>query len=44
MVVDEGDLLKTEGGQFVRTLTLNGIDQTYTQRGLHAVVPLDIST
>jgi spermidine synthase len=41
MVVDEGDLLKTEGGQFVRTLTLNGIDQTYTQRGY---MPLSLWT
>jgi spermidine synthase len=33
MVVDEGDFSKAEDGRFVRTLTLNGIDQTYTQRG-----------
>ena len=34
MVIDEGDPSKAKGGRAVeRTLTLNGINQTYTQRG-----------
>jgi spermidine synthase len=39
MVVDEGDLSKSKGGRFTRTLTLNGIDQTYTQKGF---IPLSL--
>jgi spermidine synthase len=31
MVVDEGDLSKAKDSRFVRTLVLNGVDQTYTQ-------------
>jgi predicted membrane-bound spermidine synthase len=40
MVLDEGDPSQTKGGRKLeRTLTLNGIDQTYTQ---HGFIPLSL--